>query len=97
MKKLFSILSVITIASLIPVIHQEIAGCSTFGWSHLMSSAVSTPDQCSTAILAIPLIPGVLLSVLFHTDSVYFNFALVFASTILIYAGLGILFRRISQ
>ncbi len=72
------------------MVHQELSGCSAFGFDHLVSPLViTTADSCSTSIVASTLIPGVQLSRIFHFDSVYLNYLLLAFLNLIIYVGLG--------
>ena len=97
MKKIFYLAFILTLIGFIPILHQELTGCNTFGWSHLISPAVTSPDECLTLILVIPLIPSTLLSILIHFDSVYINYFFLAVTSILIYTGIGYIFTKVKK
>lgn len=98
MKKIIYIAIILTLVGFIPVIHQEIAGCSAFGYDHLGSPAViTTADSCFTGFLAIPLIPSVQLSRLLSSDSAYANYFFLGITSILLYTLAGYIVLKINK
>lgn len=98
MKKIIYIALILTLVGFIPVLHQELTGCSAFGYNHLVSqSVITTADSCATSILAVPLIPSVQLSLLLHFNSVYINYFFLGVISLLLYTLIGYLFIKIKK
>lgn len=98
MKKIISISIIFTLIGFIPVIHQELTGCSTFGYDHLVSPAVITSaDSCITSLLAISLTPSVQLSRLIFFDSAYVHYFFLGVVSILIYSLIGFIIIKIKK
>jgi hypothetical protein len=97
MKKVIYIAIALTLIGFIPVVHQELAGCSVFGDYLVSSTVVTTADSCATSMLAIPLIPSLQLSRLFPLGSAYLGYAFIGITSILIYTLIGGLLIRIKS
>lgn len=96
MKKIIYIAIIVTLIGFIPVIHQELTGCSAFGYDHLASPAVmTTSDSCSTTFFAVPLIPSVQLSRVLFSNSAYINYLLLAITSIILYSGIGYIIMRV--
>ena len=78
MRKAAYLAIILILVAFIPIIQQEYSGCSVFGYDHLVSkSVITTADSCSTTLISLPLLPGVILSLLFSSNSAYLNYIFI--------------------